>query len=207
MRIIAGSARGRKLAAPTGPTDRSALIRPTSDRAREAIFSILGPQRVKQAKVLDLFAGTGAFGLEALSRGAALAVFVDSHSQPLGLIEQNRKACGFSDRSQVYKRDLLKGLSFLRNCLCTSHGIPDAGSESFFDIIFIDPPYGSQQADFLLKEIVSNGLLAENGLVIFEDRAVEELPEQAEGLGLTDRRKYGEAGFWFYQKFTWQDNE
>ena len=115
MRIIGGTARGRRLQTPPKSTvsrTGSQLIRPTADRAREALFNIIGKE-VEDAVVLDLFAGTGALGLEALSRGAQSAAFVDKSSQSTDLIKKNIELCGFSDKSFVIKRDLAKSLSFL----------------------------------------------------------------------------------------------
>ncbi|NOQ66626.1 MAG: methyltransferase, partial [Desulfobacterales bacterium] len=110
MRIIGGTARGRRLQTPLNNTVTSAQpIRPTAERAREALFSIIG-QEVKGATVLDLFAGTGALGLEALSRSAQQAVFIDNNLHALQLVGKNIELCGFSDRALVLKRDLSKGL-------------------------------------------------------------------------------------------------
>ena len=114
MRIIAGTARGRQLQTPSKSTAgySGQLIRPTADRSREALFSIIG-QEIKGATVLDLYAGTGALGLEALSRSAKRVVFVDNNPHAIKLIEKNIELCGFSDQTLVLKRDLSKGLSFL----------------------------------------------------------------------------------------------
>ena len=127
MRIIGGVAKGRKLFTP-GNRFKGPVVRPTSDRAREAVFNILG-QSVQDARVLDLFAGTAAMGLEALSRGAASAVFVEKHPGVLDLARRNIEACGFSDKSFLVKGDLSKGLFFLR------HHMPDAT----FTLVFLDP--------------------------------------------------------------------
>ncbi|MDP2107041.1 MAG: RsmD family RNA methyltransferase, partial [Desulfobulbaceae bacterium] len=110
MRIIAGQAKGRRLAAPGERSGKT--IRPTADRAREALFSILGWDLMREAAVLDLFAGTGALGLEALSRGANKAVFVDNNPLAIDLILQNITICGFADRSHVAHHNLMKGLAF-----------------------------------------------------------------------------------------------
>jgi len=164
-------------------------IRPTSDRAREALFNIIG-QEVRNAYVLDLFAGTGALGLEALSRSARLAVFVDHSSQAVRLIEKNINLCGFSDRSLVAKRDLSKGLYFLEKLL--------PGAE--FSIIFADPPYRKGAAGNMLFEINKTDFLSDGGLVVIEEDALEELPAGVDDLRLVDRRRYGDTGFWLYRK-------
>ncbi|MGV1098799.1 16S rRNA (guanine(966)-N(2))-methyltransferase RsmD [Thiovibrio sp. JS02] len=186
MRIIAGSARGRKLQAPGDRFGK--LIRPTSDRAREALFSILG-SRVVGAKVLDLFAGTGALGLEALSRGASQAVFVDGHREVVGLIGKNIALCGFSERALVLRRDLRKGLAFL------ALGLAPAG----FDLVFLDPPYGKKLGHELLAALSGGEHLAAEAIVVVEDGAGEQYPDQAGSLCCYDRRRYGEACFWLYR--------
>lgn len=191
MRIIGGTARGRRLQTPPENTAKRSgrpVIRPTADRAREALFSIIGSE-VKNAWVLDLFAGTGALGLEALSRGAGSAVFVDKNSQSITLIQKNIALCGFSDRSSIVKRDLAKSLSFLEKIL--------PGKE--FSIIFIDPPYKKGLSCSMIKELSSGALLASSGLVIVEDGADIELPGSMGLLTLIDRRQYGDTGFWLYR--------
>jgi 16S rRNA (guanine966-N2)-methyltransferase len=186
LRIIAGIARGRRLTTPIRTKGRP-LIRPTSDRAREALFSIIGSE-TEGARVLDLFAGTGALGLEAVSRGAAQVVFVDRHRQAVSLIRENIALCRFDDQAVVLERDLLKGLSFL-------HEQPGPT----FSLIFLDPPYGEGLTSRLLAEIAAADCLAAGGLVVAEDAAGESLPEKCGGLVLIDQRRYGDTGFWFYR--------
>lgn len=164
------------------------VIRPTADRAREAQFNIIG-REVEGAAFLDLYAGTGAIGLEALSRNAQQAVFVDCDPQAVQLIEKNIKICGFSDGTLVFKRDLSKGLYFLGKLL----------PETRFSIIFVDPPYRKGLSAAILSEIVEANLLTPDGLVVVEDVSVSGLPDAVAGLGLVDRRRYGETGFWFYR--------
>lgn len=188
MRIIAGTARGRKLFSPGGGP-KNHRIRPTSDRAREALFSIIA-SRIQDASVLDLFAGTGALGLEALSRGAAWAVFVDSNQNAITLVRKNIAACGFSERSLVIKRDLSKGLSFLDNSL------PPQG----FSLVFLDPPYGEELCGKILFELGRSGIVCDNGLVIAEDTALARLPSSIGPLHLADQRRYGDTAFWMYTK-------
>lgn len=166
----------------------SQVIRPTADRAREALFSIIG-RKIKGATVLDLFAGTGALGLEALSRGASQAVFVDNNSQSIELIKKNIELCGFSDRTLVMKRDLSKGLYFFTNKLPALK----------VSIIFMDPPYRKGISLAMLQEIVKTSVLSSDGLVVVEDEALAELPSQVSGLSLVDKRHYGETGFWLYR--------
>jgi 16S rRNA (guanine966-N2)-methyltransferase len=184
LRIIAGSAKGRRLATPARIKGRPP-IRPTSDRAREALFSIIG-RAVIEARVLDLFAGTGALGLEALSRGAAFALFVDRNQQAAALIRENIDLCGFAERARILQRDLDKGLAFPED-------------QEAFSLVFLDPPYGSNLAQQLLAELAAGRHLADDGLVVAEDAAGERLPETSGRLQLIDRRRYGDTGFWFYR--------
>ena len=187
MRIIGGIVRGRKLLTPgKGPDGRT--IRPTSARAREAVFNMIGSE-VRGAPVLDLFAGTGAMGLEALSRGAATAVFVDNNSAAARLLGRNIDRCGFTDRATVVRRDATKGFGFLREF------VPAAG----FSLIFIDPPYRQKIDGLILDKLGRAGILAESGLLIFEHAAERRLPEEIGRLQLVDQRQYGEAGFGFYR--------
>ena len=189
MRIIAGTLRGRRLLTP-GSGKHNPVIRPTADRAREALFSIIG-RRIDGAGVVDLFAGTGAFGLEALSRGALSVLFVDNQVGALTLIHNNVEQCGFSDRSLVVKRDLTKGLSFLDK-LAPAQG---------FSLVFLDPPYGQGLALDCLHEIAAGVRLSkDNALVIAEESAKETLPDTVGSLSLNDKRHYGDTGFWFYER-------
>ncbi len=187
MRIIAGTARGRRLFSPVGGI-RNQLIRPTSDRAREALFSIIGSQ-VQGAVVLDLFAGTGALGLEALSRGAASVVFVDNNRNALALINKNSESCGFSGMSRIVKRDISKSLSFLKK-YAPGHG---------FSLIFLDPPYGKGLCEKVLVGLGKSELIGHNGMVVAEDTPSAKMPAAAGLLSLKDFRNYGDTGFWFYR--------
>lgn len=187
MRITGGSARGRKLAAP-----KSDLIRPTCDRVREALFNILG-ERIKDARVLDLFAGTGAVGAEALSRGAAFALFVD-HSLDAGrLIEANLRTC-FGQPSAAFVRLDLAHPWNPRLLLAKLE------PEARFDLVFMDPPYQRQLADHTLRLIEQADILAAKALVVAEEHRRVDLPPAIGDLSLEDHRRYGESGLWFYQR-------
>ena len=177
--------------APAKSTAKSGSpnIRPTADRAREALFSIIG-REVGNATVLDLYAGTGALGLEALSRSAAQAVFVDSSSQAVQIISKNIELCGFSDRTLVIKRDLSKGLSFLTKQL----------PGTTFSIVFVDPPYRKGLSADVLQMLASSDILVPGALVVIEDEALTQLPAQFAELTMVDQRRYGETGFWFYRQ-------
>jgi 16S rRNA (guanine966-N2)-methyltransferase len=165
-----------------------AAIRPTSDRVREALYSILAGRPVA-ARILDLYAGTGALGLEGLSRGGASAVFVDLGAEALGLLRRNVELCGFANRSTIIKRDLTRGLAFLRGCS------PPGG----FDLIFLDPPYRRGLAERLLSGLPAVELLAAGGLVVAEEASEVALPHSWPGLQLDDHRVYGDTGIWFYR--------
>jgi len=206
VRIISGSGKGRKLFTPPA---RENIIRPTSDRAREALFNIIA-DLVPGAMVLDLFAGTGALGIEALSRGAKNVCFVDFHPQALDLISRNIQICmnalsqdpdahdaetnrihpDMSSLVTLIKHDLRRGLPFFSKKLQSPPG---------YDLIFLDPPYSQGLAIQLLRALDTSSLLRQHTLLIVEERAKETLPEQLTRLTLMDQRKYGEAGFWFYQ--------
>jgi len=170
-------------------------IRPTADRSREALFNIIG-QEIEGAAVLDLYAGTGALGLEALSRSAMQAVFVDNNPQAVQLIEKNIDLCGFSDRTLVLKWDLSKGLYFLAKKL----------PEIKFSIIFIDPPYRKGLSSTMLQEIGKTNVLSPGGLIVVEEDIVAEMPEMDTELSLVDQRCYGETGFWFYRPPSSENN-
>lgn len=190
MRIIAGTARGRRLSSPTITTRAGrgrAPIRPTSDRTREALFSILA-DRVKNAVLLDLFAGTGALGLEAMSRGARKAVFVDTSEEAVRLIRHNSELCGLSEGCSVIRRDLTKGLSFLKK----------GTSDPTFSLIFADPPYGKGLAEQVLKELVLHELVTDGGTVIIEESADWQSPAVLAPLWCADHRRYGDTGLWFF---------
>jgi 16S rRNA (guanine966-N2)-methyltransferase len=192
LRIISGTEKGRKLFTPP-PQDKS--IRPTSDRAREALFSILG-KTIYGARILDLFAGTGAMGLEAFSRNAGFVVFIDNNHRALELIKKNIGLClsrpTGNCQFRVIQYDLTKGLPPLR------HLLPPE-THSGFNIIFADPPYGKNISLSMINFINESSLLAEKGMLIVEERFNIALPKELSHLRLIDRRTYGESGFWLYQ--------
>lgn len=181
MRVIAGSSRGRRLAAFKG--DR---IRPTSDRVREALFSILRSRMgsLDGCRVLDLFAGSGALAIEALSRGAASACLVEKAAASLDIIRENLERCQLQERATVLARDARQALAGLT-----------AGS---FDLIFIDPPYGQGLAVQAVIEIARLDILSENGILCVETAVTESLPATAGRLQSIDRRRYGSTMVHFY---------
>lgn len=174
MRIISGSARGLKLVTLEGTETR-----PTLDRVKEPLFSIIQAQ-IKDARVLDLFAGSGALGLEALSRGAQNAVFTDISKRAVEVINQNIKKMKFEEKSVVLNQSYEKTLK-------------DLASESKeFDLIFLDPPYASGLLENAIQEIISYNLLSKEGIIVVETDMESELQKvQNIGLHIKDIRKYG----------------
>jgi 16S rRNA (guanine966-N2)-methyltransferase len=180
MRIVGGRFRGRALAGP-----KSDAIRPTSDRLRETIFNILAHSygdAVEGARVLDLFAGTGAMGLEALSRGAAFALFVDDGAQARGLIRENVEALGLGGATRLFRRDATR--------------MGAAAPNAPFSLVFCDPPYGRDLAPRALAACATGGWLTPGALVVVEEAQGAEvsLPSGFEDL---ERRDYGETGVLF----------
>ena len=171
MRVISGSARGRKLK-QLSDID----IRPTSDMIKESVFNIIQFD-IEGRRVLDLFAGTGQLGIEALSRGARGAVFVDTNPAAVKLIKENIELCGFSGISTVYRRDVLNYLEH---------------SEAF-DLIFIDPPYDSLLAAVTLGKIIEFDKLNTNGIIICETRANHVMPPVLIPCFTQKEYKYGGA--------------
>tara|TARA_R110002073_G_scaffold123819_3_gene267690 strand:+ start:67920 stop:68486 length:567 start_codon:yes stop_codon:yes gene_type:complete len=185
MRIISGFAGGRRLRAPTGNKTR-----PTSDRVREALFSILGTPP-EACRVLDLFAGSGGLGLEALSRGAARAVFVDQDKDAGLVLRHNIKEVGVGDTSEIHQTEALRALSKFER----------AGRS--FHWIFIDPPYATDLAEQALEAIGNSTLLCdaeEEGVVVVEHDK-RSAPGDAYGcLIKTDTRRYGDTSVSFYER-------
>lgn len=177
MRIIAGTFRGRSLAT-VGKGDPGAHLRPTTDRVRESLFNMLGGGRFGEpfvdAHVLDLFAGTGALGLEALSRGAQRAVFVDDGRKAQSLIKANIATLGCSN-TRIIGRDATR--------LPPNDGPP-------FTLVFLDPPYGKNLGEKALNAAVMNTWLAEDALVVWEESTPQTAPE---GFTFLDTRRYGDT--------------
>lgn len=187
MRITGGSARGRKLLSP-----KSDQIRPTCDRVREALFNILG-LRLRGARVLDCFAGTGAIGIEALSRGADFALFIDQSLEAGRLIEANLRST-LAKPKAAFERLNLAAATTLQPVL---RHLPPA---SRFDVIFMDPPYRKDLVLRVLTMIDRDDLLAPAGLVVVEEQFQVELPPTIGNLHVFDHRRYGETGLWFLQR-------
>jgi 16S rRNA (guanine966-N2)-methyltransferase len=181
VRVIAGSAKGRRLA-----TLRTLALRPTPDRVREALFNILGEQIVGAA-VLDLFAGSGAIGLEALSRGACAAVFVDAHEPACRLVEKNLQRCGLYERATVWCRDALHAIAALK------------AQGHTFDVIFLDPPYHTSLLEAALQRLGDGRLLGADGQVIAEHFFKRAVPERIGRLRRTRMARFGDVALSFYR--------
>ena len=173
LRIIGGGLRGKKLYTIPGN-----LIRPTADRVRESIFNILS-NLVKRAVVLDLFAGTGAFGIEALSRGAESAVFIDNSKTALSVVERNIQACAVDNMSQIIRWNIVKNLNCIRLI------------DSRFDLVFMDPPYNNGLIKPTLINLHDSGSLGNEACIVVEHDYIEPIPETCKQFELIDQRKYG----------------
>jgi 16S rRNA (guanine966-N2)-methyltransferase len=177
MRIVAGRFKGRPLREP-----RSDAIRPTSDRVREALFNILVHGvpgfSLEGARVLDLFAGTGALGLEALSRGAAFCLFIEEDADARGLIRENIEALELTGATKVFRRDATK--------------LGPAGKFGPFDLVLLDPPYGKSLGERALGAAGDGGWLAPGAVVVLEERA-DSAVSLPEGFAELDRRVYGDT--------------
>ncbi len=180
LRVIAGTAKGTRLETP-----KDRRLRPTLDRVRESLFNILAP-RLPDARFADLFAGTGANGIEALSRGAASCVFVDSDPQSLDLIQRNTTRAKLSDRATILRAQLPAGISAL---------VRRTGQ---LDIIFADPPFDYTCYEDLLNEIGSQALVVPEGLIIIEHASDIQIPDNAGLMCITRNETYGRTALSFF---------
>ena len=182
MRVVGGEFRGRAIA---GPSDDR--IRPTSDRLRQTIFDILAHaygDPVSGARVLDLFAGTGALGIEALSRGARYVLFVEEGVEGRSLIRRNVDALGLTGQTRVFRRN--------------ATGLGPIGSLAPFDLAFADPPYGQGLGEQALASAVAGGWLSPGAMVVLEESATAGMGD-VEGLTVADRRVVGDSQLVFLQ--------
>jgi 16S rRNA (guanine966-N2)-methyltransferase len=180
MRVVGGRLRGRAIAAP-----KSKTIRPTADRLRESLFNILThtfDDAVTGARVLDLFAGTGALGIEALSRGAAFVLFVDDGAEARALLRENAATLGLGGTSRIFRRDATK--------------LGEAHPVAPFSLAFLDPPYGHGLATAALASARAGGWLTSDALVAVEE-AVKAQFAVPEGFSEIDRRRYDDTEFVF----------
>jgi 16S rRNA (guanine966-N2)-methyltransferase len=183
MRIVGGRFRGAALVGP-----RSQAIRPTSDRLRESLFDILihaFGDPVGDARVLDLFSGTGALGLEALSRGARHCLFVEEAAEARGLIRTNVEALALTGVTRLWRRDATR--------------LGDCAPMEPFDLAFLDPPYGRGLAEAALRAIVAGGWLRPDGLAVVEEAADVEIEPPA-ALEVVDERRQGDSRLLFLRR-------
>jgi 16S rRNA (guanine966-N2)-methyltransferase len=178
MRIVGGQFKGRPIAAPAGRDTR-----PTSDRAREAVFNILAhapwSPGLENRRVLDLFAGSGALGLEAMSRGAAFALFVETDAAARGVIRDNIEALGLFGSTRIHRRN------------ATDLGLKPAGLGDHFDLVFLDPPYGKGLGEAALAQLGAGAWITNDALIVLEVGA-DETPALP-AFETLDTRDYGAA--------------
>ncbi|MBF0223844.1 MAG: 16S rRNA (guanine(966)-N(2))-methyltransferase RsmD [Desulfobacterales bacterium] len=180
LRIIAGALKGKKLDTIDGKK-----VRPTSGKVREAVYSIISTQ-ISDAIVLDLFAGTGAMGIEAISRGANKSIFIDNFTNSLSTIKKNVTKCRIENQSSIIKWDILRNLS------CISYDKP------LFDIVFIDPPYGKNIVNQVLTNLHMSKCLKPEALIIVEHSKEENILNEYIDFKRYDQRKYGQTFVSFY---------
>lgn len=180
MRVTGGSAKGQLLKTLASP-----LVRPTTDKVREAIFSMLSSLAAGWEKGLDLFAGSGALGIEALSRDMAWVDFVDQNGKCCQIIKENLEKTGFSDKSHIYCSSVSKALGFL---------------ESSYDIIFMDPPYANTTLGELLTRLGDSKLVDNDTLILASHASRSPLQKQYNNLFIIKERKYGDTCISIYQK-------
>jgi 16S rRNA (guanine966-N2)-methyltransferase len=182
MRISAGEHRGRRLQSVKGN-----VTRPTSDLLRQAVFNVLG-DRIQNTRVLDLCAGTGSVGLEALSRGAAAATFVERNRRAVGTLRSNLTRLNLTSRARVIAGDVLVALKRFEKVAET------------FDCVFLDPPYGEPLAVRCIELLAEGAILGENGILITQAFHKTPLPDQVGNLRRTWCRRYGESSLAVYTK-------
>jgi 16S rRNA (guanine966-N2)-methyltransferase len=175
MRIISGTSKGRRLVTPRGQA-----LRPTSDRVKESIFNVLGGE-VEGKSVLDLFAGTGSLGIEALSRGAKKVLFVEKGRQAIRLIQKNLLQCGMAGQSEIIPKDVSRAI-----------GILDQRGESF-DLILMDPPYVKGLIQKTLLKLQLHRIHRDDSILVIEHDRREPLPKTIEGWNLIRERAIGDT--------------
>lgn len=180
MRIVGGQYKGTQVFAPKGD-----VTRPTSDRVREALFNVLAHGiddfELEGARVLDLFAGTGALGLEALSRGASFCLFVDDGVDARGAIRRNIETLGAMGKTKLFRRNATK--------------LGDSGNHGQFDVLFADPPYGKGLGEKALISAYEGGWLSETALCVLEERTGSEI-NLPDNFKVIDERTYGDTTIW-----------
>jgi 16S rRNA (guanine966-N2)-methyltransferase len=183
VRIVGGEFRGRTLAAP-----HSQSIRPTTDRTREAVFNVIAhafPGRMEGARVLDLFSGTGALGIEALSRGAGFCLFIEESAEGRAIIRENIEALALQGRTKLFRRDATR--------------LGSVGTMRPFSLFFADPPYGKGLGERALRSALEGGWLTGDALCVIEEAADARFAADA-GFDLVDERRYGDTAIRFLQR-------
>lgn len=189
MRVVSGSAKGRPLKSVPGSGTR-----PTTDKVKEALFSMIGPY-FEGGAALDLFAGTGGLGIEALSRGMELAVFVDMEPKSIDTVRSNLKAAKLESQAEVYRNDAGRALSAMEK------------RGRSFDLVFLDPPYRLKHGDELMLTMAQKGLLRPEAVVVLEHESDFVYPEDIPGFYRTRQAVYGETTISIYKyEAALQDN-
>ncbi|WP_298433084.1 16S rRNA (guanine(966)-N(2))-methyltransferase RsmD [Geobacter sp.] len=185
MRVISGTARGRRLSAPPGER-----LRPTADRVKEALFSILGSLlgNFDGIRTLDIFAGTGSLGIEALSRGGCETVFVDNHRESAATVRKNLEALGFAGRGTVLVKDATAAIGTLEKA-----GRP-------FRLVLLDPPYRLGMTERVLERLACSPLVTDETIITAETADDEEIGTEFGPLRMFDRRVYGDTALSFFRK-------
>jgi 16S rRNA (guanine966-N2)-methyltransferase len=179
MRIISGAQKGLRIS-----SGKKARIRPSSDKARECIFNVLR-EEVSGKRVLDLFAGAGGLGLEALSRGAQSVTFVDASSQSINVLKGNLETLKLKDKSTVIKTDGLKAIKKLTQS---------------FDLIFADPPYGKGYVQQMVNDLITSNILEEGGIFVLEHHKKETFSSPEEKLVVLKQKRFGDTVISFFLK-------
>ncbi len=184
MRVIAGCAKSRRLKVPKG-----LKIRPTLDKVREALFDILGNDAAVD-RVLDLYAGSGSLGIEAISRGAKYCTFVDNNPKCIKAIRENLSNLGFGSRSNVLRSNVSKALRSLEKVA------------QRFDLVFMDPPYG--EAKISLQQVAKSDILSPHCVVVVEHYKKDAMPKEAGPLRMIKASRYGDTVLSFYRRRKWE---
>ncbi|MGE5585374.1 MAG: 16S rRNA (guanine(966)-N(2))-methyltransferase RsmD [Bacillota bacterium] len=181
MRVIAGKARGRRLAGAPGMRTR-----PATDLVKRSVFDILTPY-VEGSRCLDLFAGTGALGIEALSRGAALAVFVECDARMVAVIRRNLEETALARQARVLHADVRWAVRVL------------AGRDELFDLVFVDPPYGHGLAPVALELVAEHRLVRQDGIIVARHERRQEMPDRGTNVELVRLERFGDTVVSFYR--------
>lgn len=180
MRVIGGSAKGHRLRTPRGGGTR-----PVTDNVKETIFNVIG-DGVVGAEVLDLYAGTGSLGIEALSRGAERILFVEQAAEAVRLIEQNLKMLGFGDQAEIWRDDVFRALRRMRN------------RQRGFELVFVDPPFEKGLSVETMHLLSENQVVAEGGCVVVRHHQKETVPSEVDRLQLVSEKSFAEAVVGFF---------